>query len=292
VIIDAHLHLWERGRSPYLWNTAEVPSLHRDYRFDDALPHLERHGVTGAVLVQADDHPGDTDLMLEVAAAHPQVVAVVAHVPLDAPDEAAARLAELRRDPCVVGVRAMIHDLDDPDFLLRPDVDEGLGVLEEADVTFDLVTRLPRHLEHAVTLSERHPGLRIVVDHLGRPPLGGRSWEPWASLLAEAAAVPTVHAKVSGLYPESDPLSWRAAEVQEVVERALELFGPRRLMYGGDWPISVLAGGYDAVLAGVRDALAHLGPEDAAQVWGETALRFYRVDPGRVVAAGLRSAGS
>ena len=132
MIIDAHQHVWDLDRSPYAWLGPHVPQWNRTFTFDELRPHLVRNGVDATVLVQSDDHDGDTDLMLEVADRHPEIAALVAYVPLDRPDVAADRLAQLRKDPRVVGIRNLIHDIPDPDWILRPDVDDGLGVLERA----------------------------------------------------------------------------------------------------------------------------------------------------------------
>jgi L-fuconolactonase len=282
MIIDAHQHVWDLARSPYSWLGPHVPQWNRTFTFEELQPHLIRHGVAATVLVQSDDHDGDTRLMLEVADRHPEVAAIVAYVPLERPEEAARRLAELRRDDRIVGVRNLIHDLPDPDWILRPDVDEGLSVLEEAGVTFDYVAVLPRHLEHVPTLVERHPDLRLVIDHLAKPPIGAADVEPWWSLVAAAAEGPLVHAKVSGLYPGADPQAWSVETVRPFVDHALEVFGADRLMYGGDWPISVAAGGYDRVFAGLREVLAGLSEEEQDQIWSGTARRFYRIAESRL----------
>lgn len=277
MIIDAHQHVWDLTRSPYCWLGPHVPQWNRTFTFDEVAPHLDRAGVDATVLVQSDDTDADTDLMLEVADRHPRVAAVVGYVPLDRPARAAERLAELREDPRVVGIRTLIHDLPDPDWILRPDVDEGLGVLEQAGVTFDYVAVLPRHLEHVPTLSERHPGLRLVIDHLAKPPIGEDDVEPWWSLIAAAAENPLVHAKISGLYPGAAPGTWTPDALCPFVDRALDLFGPTRLMYGGDWPISVAAGGYDRVFDGLARVLAGLSDADRAEVYAGTARRFYGI---------------
>ncbi|WP_350275551.1 amidohydrolase family protein [Kribbella sp. HUAS MG21] len=274
MIIDAHQHVWDRDRSPYQWLGPQVPQWNRTFTFEELRPHLVRNGVDATVLVQSDDHDGDTDLMLEVAARHPEVAAIVAYVPLDRPDRAAERLTELRKDPRVVGIRNLIHDLPDPDWILRPEVDEGLSVLEEASVTFDYVAVLPRHLEHVPTLSERHPELRIVIDHLAKPPIGAESREPWWTLIETAARNPLVHAKISGLYPEDG--TWES--VRPFVDRAVEVFTPSRLMYGGDWPISTASGGYDEVFTGLSGVLASLSDADRDEIYSGTARRFYRID--------------
>jgi L-fuconolactonase len=278
-VIDAHQHVWDLARAPYPWLGPQLGEINRTFTFEELRPHLQRAGVGSTVLVQAADNAEDTALMLDVAAHHPEVAAVVAYVPLERPEEAASALATLRRSPYVVGVRNLIHDIPDPDWILRPDVDEGLGVLERAGVTFDYVAVLPRHLEHVPTICERHPDLRIVIDHLAKPPIGREDTEPWWSLIARAAESPLVHAKVSGLYPGDDPHRWSPSAVRPFVDRAAEVFGCDRLMYGGDWPISVTAGGYDRVWDGLSQVLSDLDDSQLARVLGGTAQEFYAIAP-------------
>ena len=285
-IIDAHQHVWDPSRARYDWLTPGLAPINRTIGFDELRPQLRAAGVDATVLVQSADNDDDTDLMLRTAAANPEIVAIVAYVPLDRPAAAAERLAELRRNRLVVGIRNLIHDIPDPDWLLRPDVDEGLGVLEDAGVTFDLVAVLPRHLEHVVTLSERHPRLKIVIDHLAKPPVGLADWEPWWTLIERAAENPLVYAKVSGLYSATaDSAAWTVASVKPFVGRALEVFGADRLMYGGDWPISVLSGGYQRVWEGLSAIFTDLDPEDQSRILGGTAVKFYGIDASAVAAA-------
>jgi L-fuconolactonase len=278
-IIDSHQHVWDPTRARYDWLTAELAPINRPIGFDELRPELRQAGIDATVLVQSADNDDDTDLMLRTAEIHPEIAAIVAYVPLARPDIAAERLTVLRRNPRVVGIRNLIHDIPDPDWLLRPDVDEGLGVLEDAGVTFDLVSVLPRHLEHVPTLSERHPRLKIVIDHLSKPPIGLNDTEPWWSLIGRAADNPLVHAKVSGLYSATaDSAAWTVDTVRPFVARAIEVFGVDRLMYGGDWPVSLLSGGYQRVWKGLSAILAELDHEERRQILGETAKRFYRID--------------
>ncbi|PJJ65378.1 amidohydrolase family protein [Compostimonas suwonensis] len=278
MIIDAHQHVWDLTRARYDWLDASLSPIDRTITIDEVKPAFARAGVDASVLVQSADNDDDTDYMLEVAAANPEVVAVVGYVPLERPEAAAARLAELRRNPLVVGIRNLIHDRPDPDFLLRPDVDEGLGVLEDAGATFDLVSVLPRHLEHVRVLSERHPRLKIVIDHLSKPPFGQADREPWWSLIAEAAQNPLVHAKVSGLYPAGPDADW-TDELRSYVDRAVEVFGVDRLMYGGDWPISVLSGDYDRVWDSLQPVFGSWSATDRERVLSGTAVEFYGISP-------------
>jgi L-fuconolactonase len=286
-IVDAHQHVWDPARASYDWLGPELAPIDRAIGFDELRPSLDRAGVTSTVLVQSADNAEDTRLMLEVAAANLEIAAVVAFVPLDRPADAERDLAELRQNPLVVGVRNLIHNHPDPDWLLRPDVDAGLSVLEQAGVTFDLVAVLSRHLELVPLLSERHPGLRIVIDHLGKPPIGLDASEPWWQLIADAATNPMVYAKVSGLYSATtDPGAWTPDVVRPFFLHACDKFGPDRLMYGGDWPISLLAGGYERVWEGLSELFDELDPDDRDRLLSGTATDFYGLKP-RAQIAGL-----
>ena len=288
MIIDAHQHVWDLERGRYPWLGPQHGPVFRTVAEEEVLPELRACGVDAVVLVQAADDAADTELMLDTAAAHPEVVAVVGYVPLEDPDATAARLPALVADPLVVGIRNLIHDRPDPDFLVRPEVRESLGLLAAAGLAFDVVSVLPRHLEHVPVLAAEHPGLRLVVDHLSGPPLGGPAADlaTWRSLLARAAEAPNVHAKVSGLYPDGGLTAGSAELLRPVVAHAVEVFGPERLMYGGDWPVSVLAGGYTAVWESLHPLVAELGSDAAAAVLGGTAVRVYRIDADRLAALG------
>jgi L-fuconolactonase len=290
-ILDAHQHIWNRSRAAYDWLGPDAGPIFRDFELPDALAVLDDAGVEGTILVQSADNDADTEFMLEAARASSRVQGVVAWVPLDEPERAAERLAALRANPVVCGIRSLIHNQDDPHWLLRPDVGEGLGLLEASGVPFDVVAVLPEHLEAVLVVSERHPALRMVIDHLGKPPMGGQgeqggghAWD-WHGLIAEVAANPLVFGKLSGLYPPgSVPGTAGAAgpaasdALRPVFDRAVEVFGPERLMYGGDWPISLLAGGYRAVFASLIPLLDGLDPRDRERILSGTARDFYRTE--------------
>lgn len=198
-------------------------------------------------------------------------------MPLTRPDEAAAALDRYQRDRRFVGIRHLIHEDPDPDWLLRDDVRDGLALLAERGLTYDVVAVLPRHLEHVPVLAERHPDLRLVIDHLAKPPIKERGWQPWADLLRRAAEHDNVYAKVSGLNTAADWETWSADDLRPYVDHAIELFGAERLMYGGDWPISVLAGGYTKVWRETERLLAGLDSADRDRILGGTATAFYRL---------------
>jgi len=288
MIIDAHQHVWDLSRAEYPWLDAGAAPIDRTMELDEIVPAMRRIGVGATVLVQSADNEGDTANMLRVADAHPEVVAVVAWVPLDQPDRAAEMLARLRGDDRVVGIRALVHTNPDPQWILRSDVDEGLGLLEAQGVPFDYVVESPAALALLPELSERHPALSIVVDHLGKPPVGGTDAERvvWRRLLEAAAANPRITAKVSGLYAASGRMGdWTLDAIRPFVDDSLEMFGAGRLMMGGDWPISVLAGGYERTWGALLALADELEPAEAAALLGETAAAVYAIAPARLAAA-------
>jgi L-fuconolactonase len=277
-IIDAHQHVWDLEQAEYAWLGPEAGVLYRNFGMDDVAPEFAVAGVTGTVLVQSADNDDDTEHMFAVADAAPIVLGIVGYVPLHEPDQAAERLAELAQRPLFCGVRNLIHDRPDPHWLLRRDVDEGLGLLERAGVPFDVVGVLPEHLEAVLEISERHPDLDLVLDHLNKPPIGLADREPWTSLMTQVAANPRVRGKVSGLYSAvGDPAGWTVDAIRPIFDHALDAFGPDRLMYGGDWPVSLIAGGYTRVWSGIEQLLGGLDAADRDRILADTARTFYQL---------------
>lgn len=288
MIIDAHQHFWNLNRAEYAWlSRPGNEEINRNIEFEDLEPILVRNGIDQTVLVQAADSDADTDYLLEVAERHDRVAGVVVYVPLHLPAEAAARLELLQPLPAVVGVRNLIHDQPDPDWLLRPDVGESLGLLEERRVPFDVVSVLPRHLQHVPALSERYPQLRMVIDHLSKPPIRAADDGKWRSLMKAAAANPNVYAKVSGLYPAAGPIdAWEVDDLRPAFNFAVELFGAQRLMFGSDWPVSVLAGGYDRVWKALSALIGELDSSARNAILAGTASSFYGLPAGQPPDAG------
>ena len=278
MIIDSHLHVWDRSKSVYAWLGPHLPEVNRDVTLDEIRPGLGANGVTHVVLVQSADEPGDTDNMLAVAAANRVVAGVVGWVPLEDPAAAERRLGILLQNPLIVGIRNLIHDRPDPDWVLRPAFDAGLSLLEEAGLPFDYVTAAPQALAQLRVVADRHPKLNIVLDHLGKPPIDGsvQALDQWGEDLREVASRPNVYAKISGLYAVHGPAwSWTSGQVADAANIALDAFGPNRIMYGGDWPMSTMAGGYERVLGSMRAATASWSPYLRSKFYAENAMEFY-----------------
>jgi len=252
--------------------------LHRDFLIDEAVSQLDAAGVAGTVLVQSADNAEDSEVMFEAARTDARVRGVVAWVPLDDPAEADRLLERWSAEPAFCGIRTLIHTRDDRTWLASAAVTPALRLLAERGVPLDVIAVNADHLRSAIAIGERHPGLRMVIDHLGHPPIGAADDGTWATLMAEAAASPAICAKISGLYMTTGPMdAWTTSDLAPYVDRAVELFGADRLMYGGDWPICELGGGYGRVWRGLSSLIAAYGTDRAARMLSGTAADFYRL---------------
>jgi L-fuconolactonase len=277
--IDAHQHFWNPERVPLPWLRAEHAPIARAFEPAELEPQLARANVSATVLVQSACADGDTELMLEHAARHDWIGAVVAWLPLENPQRASDRLDELRRQPKVRGIRHLIHDEPDPHWVLRPPVLESLALLEAAGFVLELPVVFPRHLEDVPQLATRFPALTIVIDHLGKPPIGRDGFPVWADQLETAAAYPNVFAKISGLNTTLDRPGWSAFDLVPAIEVALRAFGPDRLLCGSDWPVSLLNDGeYERIWTETRRAIDVVAPDDAATLLSGTARGLYGLD--------------
>jgi L-fuconolactonase len=274
-VIDAHLHLWDLQRSAYSWITPELGPLHTTITAERAEGELGAVGVERAVLVQAEDSVADTEFMLEVAAGRDWVAGVVGWVQLDDPAVAAAQLDRFAAEPAFRGVRHLVHDDPRDDFLALPAVRTSLGLLAERGLPFDVPDAWPRHLTATAELAGALPALTVVLDHLGKPPHGRPDFPAWREAFAAVAARPNTVAKVSGLQVRGEPFT--VAGIRPAWESALELFGPDRLMWGSDWPMTLLTAGYAGTWEVMAELIGELTEKEQDKILEGTAQRVYRL---------------
>jgi L-fuconolactonase len=276
--VDAHHHIWDLATGMYRWPTPAEGPIFRTIRIAEIEPHLATAGIDRTVLVQAANETRDTEALLAAADARAWIGAVVGWVPLDRPAEAARLLERFCRHPRFRGVRHLIHNEPDPDWIVRPAVLDGLGLLAERGLAYDVVAVYPDHLRHVPALADRFPTMTFVVDHLAKPPFGTDRMADWADQLTAAADHPNVVAKLSGLDTAAGT-GWTAETLRPAVDVAFERFGADRLMFGSDWPVSELGGGYERAFAATVAFLAERSAAERDAVLGETARRVYRIEP-------------
>jgi len=279
--IDAHQHFWlpERVRVEWMSGLTGEPArrLVRPVVPEELQPILAQHGIESTVLVQVATNEAEAALLFSLADAHPFIAGVVTWLDMLAPD-VEEQLDRLAVHPKFVGVRPMIENEPDPDWLRRPAVRRAFRALEEREVCFDFLLK-HHQLGAALEVLDAHPRLRAVIDHLAKPAIAIGSLDPWREQLARASEHPNVYCKLSGLITEADHASWRAEDIAPYIQHAVRAFGPDRCMFGSDWPVCTLAGSYAEVVQTLEVSLAPLGlsSRDRARIDAGTAREFYRL---------------
>lgn len=274
-MIDAHQHFWTIARDDYAWLSPDDAVLYRDFGPPDLAPLIAEADITQTVLVQAAPTLAETQYLLGMADATDWVGAVVGWAPLDAPEVEQA-LESLAAHPTLRGVRPMIQDNADDDWMLGDAVAVGLQALAGLGLRFDALVH-PRHLGRLRELLRRHPDLRVVIDHGAKPEIAAGRFDAWAADMQAIARETDACCKLSGLLTEAAPGAGRG-ELERYVSHLIECFGPERLMWGSDWPVVELAGGFRHWCAVSEALLAGLSEADRDAIRGETARRFYGLD--------------
>ena len=274
--IDTHQHFWSLRREPMPWMTPEHATIARDFDPSDLRPLLDASGIDRTILVQSACTDGDTDAMFAQATEHSWIAAVTAWVDLRSRATAEARLDVLAEQPALRGIRHLIHEEHDPHWILRTDVLESLAAVAERGLVLELPCVYPRHLGDLPKLAQRFPHLSIVIDHLGKPPLGTERMGQWATTLRRAAELPNVCAKISGLNTMLATPAWTARDLRPAIEVAVDCFGSGRLMCGSDWPVALLNGDYAQVWHGTVAATTDVAGDAAARrILEDTPARLY-----------------
>jgi L-fuconolactonase len=274
-VIDAHVHLWDLAVRPQPW-ADPFPALHRSFLIDDLRAVLAENGVDAAVVVQAGDSYDETLELLAIAAENAVVAGVVGWVDLLTADVGAqvAGLQAASGGDRLVGVRHQLQYEPDRSWLRRDAVRSGLAVLAAHDLCFDLVITCDQ-LPDVIDAVAESPSVRFVLDHAGKPGIAQQDLATWHGDVARLAALPNVACKLSGLVTEADHAAWQQADLDPVIARVLETFGPDRVMAGSDWPVCLLAADYASVRATLAPALGELSPSAREDVLGGTAQRWY-----------------
>ncbi|WP_431902483.1 amidohydrolase family protein [Nonomuraea sp. bgisy101] len=276
--IDAHQHFWELARRPQPWlDGPETTRIRRDFTPEDLAPETKGAGIDKTILVQVLPDVTETREFLATAAATELVAGVVGWADLTDPQlpETLASLCEGPGGELLVGIRHLVQGEPDDDWLNRPDVRRGLGAVAETGLAYDLLT-LPRQLPAAITTARALSDLTFVLDHLSKPAIATGELEPWASLIGELAAEPNVFCKLSGMVTEAKK-QWRIEDLRPYTEVVIEAYGPKRIMFGSDWPVCLLQASYAEVVSAGEELTRHLTAAETAEIFGGTAHRAYRL---------------
>jgi L-fuconolactonase len=272
--LDAHQHFWIYNTQQYPWIAPNSP-LQRDWLPPDLAAAQSKSRLTGSIAVQARQTIEESHWLLQLADQHALIKGVVGWVDLQS-QTVETQLAELADHPKFVGVRHLVQDEPDNDFMLRPAFLSGLSKLKCFGLTYDLLL-FPKHLPTAVKVVRKFPDQPFVLDHLAKPFIKTGVLSPWKEELKELARFPNVCCKLSGLVTEANWTGWRKEDFQPYLDVAFDVFGEDRLMFGSDWPVCLLAASYTRVYDLIRDYLQQFTEGARQKVLGTNAARFYGI---------------
>jgi L-fuconolactonase len=272
--LDAHQHFWSIARGDYGWLTPELGPIYRDFSPEDLAPLLKAAGIEGSILVQAAPTVAETEFMLSLADQNEFIKGVVGWVNFEAAD-APGQISELAQHPALVGLRPMIQDIADPNWMLREDLKPAFQTLQDQDLTFDALT-LPQHLGPLRKLLDTHPDMRVVIDHGSKPLIRDGVMAGWAEDMAALARDTSAFCKLSGLVTEART-DWQTDDLRPYVDHLLATFGPSRLIWGSDWPVCTLASSYQRWIDTTNELLSALPQADRDAILGANAARAYHL---------------
>lgn len=272
--IDAHQHFWKFDPIRDAWIDDTMKTIQRDFLPDDLRPLFEENNISGCVAVQADQSDEETDFLLGLAHKNAMIKGVVGWVDLTARnlDE---HLTELTKDPLLKGVRHIAQSEVD-DYFLRKDVQNGIGRLRRHGLTFDILI-YPRQLSPAIELVRKFPDQKFVLDHMAKPRISEQITKHWSDNIQKIASYPNVSCKLSGMVTETTNYNWTKEQFHPFLDLVVSAFGTKRLMYGSDWPVCLLAAMYQNQLAIVEEYISAFSNHERNQIMGENAIAFYNL---------------
>jgi L-fuconolactonase len=271
--IDAHQHFWIFDSVRDSWINDEMLAIKRDFSPADLLPFLQQNGIDGCVAVQASQTDEETIFLLDHAAANPFIQGVVGWVDLKAAD-LEERLQHYKQYPKLKGFRHVLQSEPDKQYMLQPAFQQGIAALQKHGYTYDILI-FPEHLPFASTLAGNFPGQKFVLDHLAKPPIKDKKISEWRKDLEKLSQHPNVSCKISGMLTEADWANWKVEDFTPYLDVVFHAFGANRVMFGSDWPVCLLAGGYEATMEIIQNYTSQLSVTEQDLFWEGNAISFY-----------------
>ena len=274
-MIDAHQHFWKFDPLRDAWITSDMQVIRRDFYPQDLEPLLKISGITGTVVVQADQSLSETEFLLQQAQSNSFIKGVVGWIDLRSP-QLDQDLSNLSLHRLLKGFRHIVQGEADPEFMLRAEFLHGMEMILSKGYSYDILIR-DHQLSMAVEFCNRFPGANLVIDHLAKPPIRSGEWKAWAADLKKFSPLDHVYCKVSGLVTEADWSNWNKEDFTIYLDVVSEVFGARRMMYGSDWPVCLLAATYPEQLELVQHYFSSWSESDRKAIFNDNATQFYHL---------------
>lgn len=273
MLIDSHQHFWRPHRNDYGWLTEDLEILYKNYEPEDLAPLLKTHKITGSILIQAAPSDAETDFLLALSDLHDSIKGVVGWVDFTHKN-ASHRISDLAKHPKLVGLRPMIQDIDDINWMLCPTVASALNLLSELGLVFDALVK-PIHLKNLKILVDQHPNLKFVINHGAKPNIQAHQLNSWKQSIRTFKNNNNVTCKLSGLTTEAK-INWQPNDLYPYMDTLFEVFGEDRILWGSDWPVSLLACTYEQWFNLCKSYLSHQ-PSAMNKILGSNAIRIYNL---------------
>lgn len=275
MVIDSHQHFWKYEPEKHSWIDDDMSVIRRDFLPSDLKHVYQENNVDGCVAVQADQTLAETDFLLELANENDFIKGVVGWADLRS-EEIDTVLEAYHPQKKLKGWRHIVQGEADHNFLMRKDFLRGISYLEKYEYVYDILI-FPHQLGATLEFVKQFPHQKFVIDHIAKPYIKDGFFEGWAVLMKEIAKHENVHCKLSGMITEADYNSWTPQQIIPYMDWVLNIFGPKRIMYGSDWPVCLVAGNYTAVKKLVTDFISTLSTSVQNAIMGENAINFYNL---------------
>ena len=272
-IIDTHHHFWKYSAAEYGWINDEMKTIRRDFLPADLKKTLDDAGVSGAVSVQARTTVEESDWLLSMAEKHDFLRGVVGWVPLTESD-VEKHLERLPQHKKFKGVRHVIQGEPDDNYILRPDFNAGVKKLLKYKLRYDILI-FERHLKPSIRFVDQHPNQMFILDHVAKPKIKERILSPWREDMIALGKRPNVYCKLSGMITEADWKKWSSADLAPYLDTALQAFGPKRLLFGSDWPVMLVAGQYKPWVELIKQTIKRYSTAEQEQILAKNAIEAY-----------------
>jgi L-fuconolactonase len=271
--IDSHQHFWSYNSNEYGWISNDMEILQKNYLPDQLKTELSSTGFDGSVAVQARQSLAETQWLLNLADQHSFIKGVIGWVDLCSPD-VEEQLIQFSGNPKLVGIRHVIHDEQDENFMLRKSFQRGIAHLKKFGLTYDILV-FPRHLSNTIQLVSQFPDQVFILDHIAKPSIKDQKISPWKEHIEKLAGFRNVYCKLSGMVTEANVKNWKQEELIPYLNIVFDAFGTNRLLIGSDWPVCRLAGSYKQIMQVVLDYIRSFPEQDKKKILGENAVKAY-----------------
>ncbi|MBB5396321.1 amidohydrolase [Mucilaginibacter sp. AK015] len=273
--IDSHQHFWTFDAERHAWIDDSMQAIQKDFLPGQLQPILQQNGIEGCITVQVEQTEAENDLMLSLAENNSFIKGIVGWIEMAA-DRVEERLQYYSTVKLIKGFRHILQGEADDKFMLNPNFMRGIGLLNKYNFSYDILIK-PNQLPYALQFASTFPDQRFVIDHLAKPYIKEKRITGWKTDMQAIAALPNVCCKISGMVTEADWLNWRPDDFTPYLEVVFEAFGAQRVMYGSDWPVCNVAGGYNGVLTVIGNYVSRLSQDEQQAFWAKNAEDFYRL---------------